>query len=215
MRLIKSLDQGIDNIIFDLGNVLMDIDISLTLDKFREIGITDLVSDDIHPYQRGCFLDIETGHITSEQFIEQIRERYPQAKSIDEQLIWGAWNALLLPFEMERFELLRSLRKNYKIYLLSNTNLPHRVEYLETFRRQSGGTEFESYFDKCYYSDAMLMRKPDREIYDFVVKDAGIDPTRTLFIDDNACNFSGAEEAGMKYYHLAKGNRVLDLFCKE
>lgn len=212
MRLIKELDGGIDNIIFDLGNVLMDIDVSLTLKKFIEIGVTDLVSDDIHPHQSGCFLDIETGHISPEEFIAQIKERYPKAQAVNEELIFGAWNALLLPFDMERFKMLDELRKNYKLYILSNTNLPHRRVFLETFRQQSGGREFESYFDKCYYSDALLMRKPDREIYDYVIKDAAIDASRSLFIDDNACNFSGAEEAGLKCYHLKKGDRVLDLF---
>lgn len=214
MKLVKELETGIDNIIFDLGNVLMDIDVSLTLKRFVEIGITDLVSEDIHPHQTGCFLHIETGHITPDEFIAQIRQRYPQAKEIDEKLIWQAWNALLLPFDMERFEMLKKLKKNYKLYILSNTNLPHRVEYLETFRKQSGGVEFDSFFDKCYYSDELLMRKPDREIYDHVVADAGIDPARTLFIDDNDCNFTGAEAAGMNYYHLAKGSRVMDLFTE-
>lgn len=214
MRLIPQLDNGIDNIIFDLGNVLMDINVSLTIDKFKEIGITDLVTDDIHPHQKGCFLHIETGHITPDEFIAQIREQYPQAVSIPEEKIWEAWNALLLPFDMERFEMLTKLRENYNIYLLSNTNLPHRRCFLKTFKEQSGGVEFDSFFDKAYFSDELLMRKPDQEIYDHVVAELGIDPSRSLFIDDNDCNFSGAEAAGLKWFHLKKGMNIAELFTK-
>ena len=211
MRLLLKTPREIKNLIFDLGNVLMDIDIRKTLEAFRTLHIDGLQEADIHPHQKDFFLQLELGTITPDEFIEAIRRAYPDARRIDEALIWKAWDALLLDFEPRRFELLKRLAPDYRIFLLSNTNLPHRRTFLEKFKRQIGA-DFESYFEKCYYSDALKMRKPDPAIYRYVLDDAGIRAEETLFIDDNACNLPGAESVGLNTYRLTRDRHVCDLF---
>lgn len=211
MRLKIETGENIENIIFDLGGVLLDIDVRKTLDAFEKLHIKGLKAEDIYPNLKSCFLELEIGALSPDEFIEAIRKEYPDARNVDEMQFWKAWNALLLDFVPACFDLLEKVRRDYRIYLLSNTNLPHRKRYLQRFEEQMH-RPFESYFEKCYYSDALHMRKPDKAIYEYVVRDAGIDPCKTLFIDDNTCNFSGAEEAGLHCYHLKKGHNIAELF---
>lgn len=211
MKYINDSEDKIKNVIFDLGGVLLDIDVSLTVKKFDELNISGLKKEDIHPNQQDFFLDIETGHISNDEFIEKIRQTYPDARNTPEQDIWDAWNALLLDFDLSRFELIRKLSDTYNIYLLSNTNLPHRLYYIKRFYEQAGQS-FESYFKKCYYSDEMLTRKPNRDIYEAVVADAAINPAETLFIDDNEPNFEGAKAVGIVCHHLKAPQTIHDIF---
>ena len=72
----------------------------------------------------------------------------------------------------------------------------------------------ESLFDKCYYSDDLGMRKPDSQIYKYVIEDAGIDPNETMFVDDTESNTNAAETCGIQshFLNLKLGERVVDLF---
>ena len=76
-----------------------------------------------------------------------------------EQLL-EAGNAMLMPFDVQRVELLRELGKRCPVYLLSNTNLPHRIRFRESFRERFGGS-FDELFVRCFYSDELHLRKPD------------------------------------------------------
>lgn len=216
MRLKKAVAQRFDteikNIVFDLGGVLLDIDIARTLDAFRRLDIDGFSVDDIMSCRKEIFLKLETGILSPDGFIAAVREAWPASATIAESDIWQAWNAVLLDFDMSRFDLLDKLKDDYRLFLLSNTNLPHRIEYLARFAAQSGGRPFESYFERCYYSDAMHMRKPDPAIFAEVISQSGLIPSQTLFIDDNADNISGAEKAGLNGLHLTDGTKVTDLF---
>lgn len=204
--------KEVRNIIFDLGNVLLDIDISLTIEALKKLGLTNFKESEIHPHNAGIFLELELGKITNQEFYDKIKGYATGVVPSDEQ-IKQAWNALLLPFDYERFELLDKLRKNYKIFLLSNTNLPHRECMFVNFKENNpAGKDFESYFDACFYSDAMHLRKPNIRIYQTLLQETGIRAEETLFIDDNAPNLPTAEELGIKTHHLVKGESVFDLF---
>lgn len=164
MKLKLFKDKEIKNIIFDLGNVVLDIDISLTMREFENIGIGGLKIEDIHPHQKDFFLALEVGTISNDDFLIELRKTYPIKGEVSDAQIWGAWNKLLLEFNPKRIELIKNLSSQYNIYLLSNTNHPHRVFFLEKFEREFG-YPFESLFKKCYYSDVMKLRKPDPKIY--------------------------------------------------
>lgn len=219
MRLKPHIATDIDNIIFDFGNVLLDIDIDLTIRAFRRLGLTELNAADIHPHNAGVFLALELGHIDEAEFVATLQEHTaPGQTPPTHQQILDAWNELLLGYEWRRFEMLDSLRESgYKLFLLSNTNLPHREYFIDKFNRENpAGRTFESYFDKCFYSDAMRLRKPDPAIYLETLETAGITPERTLFIDDNKHNTESAKKLGIKTHHLKVGHQcVLDLFTQE
>lgn len=214
MPLQSTPTPRIRNILFDLGGVLLDIDIPLTINAFRKLGLTGLKSDEIHPQNAGAFLQLELGNITEEQFIQTLQSYVSAGIPIPtpEQLL-DAWNALLLPYDWQRFELLDRLRKSgYKLFLLSNTNLPHRQYFTQKFDRENpAGRTFESYFDQCFYSDAMHLRKPAPEIYLTTLREAGIQASETLFIDDNQSNTDAAAKLGIHTFHLAPPATVFDI----
>lgn len=211
MRLKKSLGEGIKNIIFDLGGVIIDIDPMLSVNAFAELSGQDIGLENIFPEEDNFFLDYELGNISSDGFVEAIQKTCG-CREIKYEDVRYAWCALIGGIDMRRFETLDKLKGNYRTFVLSNTNAFHIERVHEIFPTVETGREFESYFEKCFYSQDMHMHKPDREIYEAVIAATGINPAETLFIDDRAVNFSGATEAGLRTYHLTGGETILDIF---
>ncbi len=177
--------SSINTIIFDFGNVLLDIDINLTVQEFIKLGIANFKVEDIHPNNSGAFLDAEIGAISPTQFINILKGN----SNVNENSIIDAWNKLLLPYDYSRFELLLNLRKSYKICLLSNTNKLHHDYFEQIFNLNNPfKLKFDDFFDFKFYSDELLCRKPDKIIYQKVENITGIEPQKTLFIDDNQPN---------------------------
>lgn len=215
MQLKPAIATDICNIIFDFGGVLLDIDIRRTIEAFRKLGLTGLRSAEIHPQNAGVFLQLELGDITEDQFVETLRSYVPARMPVPtREQILDAWNALLLDYDWRRFELLDRLRQSgYKVFLLSNTNLPHREYFIAEFDRNNPtGRTFESYFDRCFYSDVLHLRKPAPGIYLTVLREAGIETEKTLFIDDNKPNTDAAALLGIQTVHLVPPATIFDLF---
>lgn len=207
-------NSEIENIIFDFGGVIMDINIGRTIVAFNNLQIEGLESEDIISAHKKFLLDLELGLISPSQFIDAIHSDYPDAKNVSENQIWEAWNALLQPYIPKRIELLESIKKNYRTYLLSNTNFPHRVKFKSMYREQFG-ENFDDLFIKCFYSDEMNLRKPNHEIYKQVMDDIRLNPKQTLFIDDNELNITEARKFGLQAYHLTGGVRITDIFTQD
>ena len=210
MRLRNDFPTAIQNIIFDLGNVLVDLDIPATIQAFTELRIGGLQPQDIHPHQTGFFLDYELGTLSDNAFLSAVRQAYDCA-GVEENRIWEAWNAIIPSVDPGRFRLMEKL-DGYRLFVLSNTNSQHISRLDRLFRDATGGEDFERFFEACFYSHRMGLRKPGPEIYQSVVRQAGIVPQETLFIDDNACNFSGASSLYMETYHLTGEETLFDLF---
>ena len=211
MKLGPSFPDRIQNIIFDIGNVLIDLDIPATLEAFESLHIGGLHSDDIHPHQTGFFLDYELGNIDDQGFITAIRQKY-DCSGVSDQAIFDAWNAMLKDPEMERFGMIRTLGHHYRLFVLSNTNNQHIAHLQRRFQTISGGLEFESFFAHCFYSHELHLRKPDPEIYRRVMAETGVISSETLFIDDNRCNILAAGALLLETHHLTGEEKVTDLF---
>ena len=205
--------MAIKNIIFDLGGVLINIDFKLTEQAFAKLGFHDFSKHITQFHITRLFEDYETGKINDAGFINRIQQLAPHP--ITENEIIHAWNALLLDFPPERIELLKKIKQQYRIFLLSNTNALHHTEFQKRFFALTGG-QLEDVFDKTYYSQTTGMRKPNAEIYQLVVDENKLNPSETLFIDDTASNFSGAEQVGLQTFHLTAPMTILDipLFAK-
>lgn len=201
----------VDALIFDLGGVILDVDFARTIEAFRTLKIDGLEVVDIIAEGETFFRDLELGLLSPEEFIAALRHARPAVGAISDKELWGAWNALLLPFDKQRVELLRELKKQGPVYVLSNTNLPHRIRFREQFFEQFGG-DFEALFSGCFYSDELHLRKPDSAIYRRVAAAIGATPDKILFIDDNAANVAQARAEGWQGYHLTGGERITDLF---
>jgi glucose-1-phosphatase len=193
------------NIIFDLGGVLLNLDILKTRQAFIDLGITNI--DDYFGigYAGSFFKDYEIGALNDEEFVEAARKLTRPGTTA--QAVIDAWNGILLDFPKERVELLQRLGKKYRIFLFSNTNSLHMQSFQKTFR-EVHGFEMDSLFEKAWYSQIINRRKPDVSAFEFVIRDKDLDPAATLFIDDALVNVEGARAAGLQAIHLAPGKTV-------
>jgi putative hydrolase of the HAD superfamily len=198
--------QKIENIIFDLGGVLLDIDYNLTRTAFEKLGV--FAFDDMYSQANAdkLFQKLETGEITEVDFFKEFNRCTGLSLSPSE--ITKAWNAMLLSFREESLQFLEQLRRDYKIFLLSNTNFIHLNEIKKIFHLKTRAKHFEAYFDKAFYSCEIGLRKPDATCYQWVIGELGIDSELTLFIDDSAHNVEAAQKAGLQTVHLISGMRI-------
>lgn len=203
--------KGIKNLIIDFGGVLIDLDHQRCIENFKRLGLPDVeVVLDIY-HQQDFFQKYEKGLITSAEFRDVIREKI--GKPVTDAQIDDAWNSFLVSIPAAKLDLLLNLRKDYVVYLLSNTNeihwqwsCQHAFPY-KTFR-------VENYFEHIYLSYEMNMAKPDAEIFQKVLDDTGIIPAETLFIDDSAANCRAAEALGITTYTPQAGEDWSHLFVK-
>ena len=201
--------NNIKNIILDLGNVLLDIDYNKTVEAFEALGFKNFKSN-FSPYKMDAlFEDIETGKISEATFYESIKAM--SKNPISTLQIKMAWNALLLNFRTESLSYLEQIAAKYNLYLLSNTNSIHLTKLIEIFKKDTGKPSLDAYFIKAYYSNVIGLRKPDKEVYAFVLQDASLVAAETLFIDDLENNIDGAKELGINTHQLMPHQRIEQL----
>lgn len=205
-----NIDKEIKAIIFDLGGVLLNISYEKTIEAFENYGIKNFKKQFSKAEQSKLFEQLERGTISEAVWLEEML-RLTEEQLSKEQILLG-WNAMLLDFPVERFALLKELSKDYKLYLLSNTNEIHiencREQYLSPFT----WNKFEGLFDEVFYSYEMGLRKPDKAIFEKVVKEIGLEPKNCLFIDDSPQHVESASKVGINAYHLKDHEDVLSLF---
>ncbi len=202
----------IKNILFDFGGVFYDLDFSKTSNAFKKLGFGDF-DDMFTQYQADAlFQQLETGIISPEEFYTKVKSLVPGPMTNEQ--IRDAWNALLLGYRQTSLAYLADLKKEYNLYLLSNTNQIHYDYFSAQLLEQTAYPSLESFFTKAYYSQQVGLRKPDIEVFEYILKDAGIKPEETLFIDDSYTNFPNAEKLGMKIHLLKPGMLIEDIDYK-
>ena len=206
--------EGINNLIFDLGGVILNIAPERTVQKMKQLGIENFEQLYSQLKQNETFDLLEKGEISEDQFVEEILKHVNEP--IEKESIIDAWNELLLDFPQERIELLDELNKStqFRTFLLSNTNAIHKKVYnQDLFNRFS--KRLEDLFETAYFSHEIAMRKPDAEIFKYVLDNEKLDPSETLFIDDSSDNIAAASAMGIKTFHINDGASITDLFPKQ
>jgi len=201
--------KGVKNIIFDLGGVLLNIDPKKTIEAFGALGMEQLIGDKGLTYDHDIFYQMEQGQVTPDEFREGVRQLL--SANISSEEIDAAWTAMLLDFPEIRVELLRKLRKEFKVYLFSNTNAIHVEKYHSNFRNQHG-FEVSTLFEKDFYSNEIGFRKPTPESFQEIIRLSGIVPSESLFIDDSLQNVEAAIASGLHGFWLQPGQKIEELF---
>jgi putative hydrolase of the HAD superfamily len=201
------------NIIFDFGGVIINIDTSRVGKLLAAKGIDNLDNLHMHLLSNNIYFGLETGHVSEQKFRDEIKRII--GSGISDREIDDAWNAIILDIPPQRVRLLENIRKNYSTYLLSNTNIIHFNHYNRYFAETFGYGSLAELFEKAYFSHEMGLRKPDPNIYNVVLKDSGLNPGETLFIDDNKENVAAAIDQGILGYHLIDGKELTDLFIDD
>lgn len=195
----------INTIIFDFGNIFINLDIEgaikLSFDKFE----IDSFSEEIIAFNSFY----EQGFISTEEFIEFYVENFPE---ISEDELISIWNFILKDFPEYRLEFLQQLKKdsNYKLILLSNTNELH-IDWIQ--KNVSFYETFKNCFDAFYLSHEINLRKPNTDIFEFVLNENNLKAENCFFIDDNEANCKTATALGIKTWHLnPETDDVVNLF---
>jgi len=201
--------KGIKNIMLDLGGVVVDLDPGLTMERFASLGFTGLESIEQVMVRYPVFGDYETGKISTDDFLTSI-QKIAGSDIAHEKIIW-AWDSMILDPREDIFHLLQALKAHYRLYLLSNTSELHIRSLNERLIAQQGIHGLEEIFDRVYYSYELGMRKPDREIFEFVLKDGVMNPSETLYIDDSKIHTESAGRLGIKVYHMKPPERLTEV----
>ncbi len=198
--------KSIRNIIFDLGGVIINLDQQRTIYQFNVLSDVPFENFYNSSAQSGLFDELDKGRISTEEFFEILKKELRYNGSTNALL--QAWNAMLLDVPERRLDVLVSAKLNYSTFLLSNTCEPHIASFEEQLYQDHGVKNFEDYFDKVYYSCRIGLRKPDKEIFELVLKENNLLPEETVFIDDSPQHVKAAGECGINAYLLPKNMEV-------
>ena len=187
----------IKNIAFDFGGVLFDLDYEGAIETFKKIGLADAEQRLDRYHQRGVFELLESGRISPDAFREELGKMCGRALTHDE--VMSAWLGYVgAPVDEAKLAMLDALRaEGYRTFLLSNTN-PFVQAWAESPQFSKAGRPLSDYLEKCYCSYEVGIMKPDPAIFEYMLKDAGIAPTETLFLDDSPANIAAASDLGIQ-----------------
>ncbi|MEM6845756.1 MAG: HAD family phosphatase [Bacteroidota bacterium] len=201
----------IRNIIFDLGGVIIELDVPATLTGLA-LANRNTESQQLSLDEEGVLLDYEKGLISSEAFRMGVRRAMANPTLRDEK-IDEIWNSMLLNIPSERLALVQRLAQQYRLFVLSNTNEIHVTAFNKIVEQVSGQPSIDDFFEKVYFSHKIKMRKPDREIYEYVLSDSQLKPEETLFLDDKAENLLAAREVGIHTVQVTPQQDILAIFA--
>uniref|UniRef100_UPI00404B0F6A HAD-IA family hydrolase n=1 Tax=Flavobacterium sp. TaxID=239 RepID=UPI00404B0F6A len=183
----------IDTIIFDFGNIFIDINRKATEKALADLGLSEWTEELEHSNQL-----YEIGKIDELQFMSTIQKHIPNA---DILTIRNAWNIQIGDFPLKRLEFLQMLSNQYRVFLLSNADRTH-IDRFEHKFGVSFARDFYSCFEKVYFSFEFGFRKPDLKAFQLIINNHNLTPKKTLFVDDTKLNIDGAKEVGLQTWHL-------------
>lgn len=178
----------IKNIIFDLGNVLLNFDpkeyvkSKITEEKVEEI-YKDIFQSDEWPM-------LDRGTISEEDAKINIISRNIENKKLI-NIVFENWYDILTPIESS-IDVLKGLKQmGYNVYYLSNF-------HLAAFECITKKYDFFECFDGGVVSYKEKLLKPEKEIYEKIIDKYNLQPNQTLFIDDMKENVNAAMKSGLK-----------------
>lgn len=189
-------------LIFDMGGVLVDLDIQGCKDAFRSgLGYEEIENLIDACHQKGIYGDLEEGTLSAEEFRAIVlKDSRPDARPED---VDEAMSHILVGVEPYKADMLRGLSSSHKLYMLSNNNpicLPYSRKMFE-----DAGAPLEEVFLKCYFSFEMKALKPSEAFYKAVLDDIGLPAEDVMFIDDSQKNVDGAIAAGLPAVYYQPG----------
>ncbi len=193
--------ETIRNVVFDLGGVLVDLDIERCRAAFRSLGM-EAAARLVDPcYPAEVFGLLEGGAIPFAEACARLRDLSATPSVTDEQIA-GAFGAFLTGVPVGKIRQIAALRRRgIRTYVLSNNN-PASMRYIRRMFEADGQT-MDDYFDRIYLSYEMKMLKPSPAIFRAMLDRGGMRPDETLFIDDGEKNVATARSLGMAVYRPA------------
>lgn len=202
--------KHIDNVVFDLGGVLVDLDLERCRRRFLDLGM-DEVARLVDPcYPAEVFGRLERGDISLHEACDAMRA-LSDTPDVTDDAIAAAYGAFVTGVPVKKLRMIGRLRgQGLHTYVLSNNNPASMRVIRELF--EADGRRMEDYFDRIYLSYELRELKPSEAIFRKMIADSGIRPERTLFIDDGERNVATARALGFDVYMPAAGEDFTHLF---
>ena len=198
----------IKNIIFDFGDIFINLDKQIVYTEIKKYGNPDALVA-----LEALNKKYEVGAISSDDFVKGIQEHYPTA---EKEEITSIWNAMLLDFPDYRLDFIEALSQdqNYRLFLLSNTNALH-ISRVEEIMGTEKYNRFKACFEQFYLSHEIHLRKPNTDIYEFVLSENNLKASETFFVDDTKENTDAASSIGISTWNLLVGQEdIIDIKTK-
>ena len=186
----------IKTIIFDFGDVFINLDKPAIKRELISLGIPEAISLDMYHIAS----EYEKGFISTDKLIDYFNNKFPNVSTQD---FIKAWNSIILDFPEHRLQFIENLasKNTYNLILLSNTNDLHIEQVIENMSL-SRYEKFKNCFNKFYLSQEIHLSKPSPSIYEFVLNENNLHPNECLFIDDLKENTESASKLGIHTWNL-------------
>lgn len=204
--------KDLDTIIFDLGEVIIDLDPKAVMREFE--SLTETNGQEIRNLivTSPLLFQYETGQLSCSGFIHEVNLLLKSEISDDD--FRNAWNLMIKGVSIRRLNFMEELMKTHQVILLSNTNKMHE-DYFDELVVKIGGKLMKEYSHTAYYSHDIGYRKPNRDIYDFVIKEQSLDPERTVFLDDRLENIDAALSVGLQAIQVEFPDQIFEILKHE
>lgn len=181
-------------ILLDLGGVLINLDYHATVSAFNELSNQPFSLTYSQATQETLFDRYETGQISSQHFINKLKDHlFP---SVTPNQVVAAWNAMILDFNTESLDTLIELSATKRLFLLSNTNELH-MQKVHRKLAEVSDKKMDDLFEKIYLSHEINLRKPNADVFQYILDDLNIPAEKVLFIDDSEQHIKGANSIGI------------------
>lgn len=199
-----------DFLIFDLGNVIIDIDYQRSMNQIKSLVPTNIHDRVDYFYLTDFHKEYEKGKMDSDTFRLNVKEYFEQNWTDTEVDL--LWNSLLGNIPPSRIELIRKLKNHFQIGILSNTNGIHIEAVNQMLQRDFGLDSFHHLVDHVFYSHEMGLAKPQQEIYQTMLEKLSTRGEKVIFFDDLEANVQGAKSCGIKAIHVTGPEVIFDYF---
>lgn len=208
---MKNNDMKRKSIIFDMGGVLVDLDLKACREAFiNDLGFLaiDEILDPCH--QKGILGELEAGRVTAEEFRSYVLAGSDQGHTPEEvdKALW----TILVDIAPEKIALLKRLASRYDLYMLSNNNAICTPRAVEIFA-EAGYPMYEG-FKKCYISYQLKTSKPSLDFYRAVIADIGLPSEEMLFIDDSQRNVDASISVGLPAVYYQPGTDLAKVLAE-
>ena len=195
----------IKTIIFDFGDVFINLDkegaLKLALEKFEITELDEELQSINALYEQGL--------ISTDEFLDFYADNFPK---LSRNELKSIWNHIIKDFPEHRLQFIKQLAKdnNHQLILLSNTNELH-IDYIK--KNVSFYEEFKNCFDQFYLSHEINLRKPNADIFNFVLTENKLNAEECLFIDDTLENTQTAQQLGINVWNNNPATEdIVDIF---
>ncbi len=199
--------KGIEAIIFDFGEVIIELDYPKVIDGFSKEANKNIDEINELVVTSPILKEFEVSKITPDEFRAGVNNLL--GMSLDDVTFDATWNLMLKNLPKERMDILEVVGKRFDTYVLSNSNVIHEKAYNQMILDVTGKPSLHEFVNKAYFSQDIGMRKPGKECYQLVIDEIGLDPSKLLFLDDRQDNIEGAKSCGINTVHVTDAARQL------